>query len=133
MSGHWRFALRSSGWMAGVSVPVVAVVVYLYGVAHAAALGYGVVVGVASWASTALTVSLLTKGPGLWRMAGAVSFFVRYILVAVALGVPAYLGAWPAVAMLGGFAGVYLAENTVLLPGVLKEISETKIKRSAGA
>jgi hypothetical protein len=35
------------------------------------------------------------------------------------LGVPAYLDLWPVVAMLAGFVGVYLAENVVLLPGVL--------------
>ena len=119
--------------MLGLSAPVVAVVAYLYGVNHAGPLFYGVAVGLLSWISTAFTVSLLTNGPGLWRMAGAASFFVRYIFVAVALGVPAYLGAWPGLAMFGGFAGVYVAENTVLLPGMFKEISETKMKRGAGA
>ena len=133
MSGHWRLALRSSAWVIGLSAPVVAVVAYLYGGGQAGALGYGVTVGLVSWLSAAFTVSLLTNGPGLWRMAGAASFFLRYIFVAVALGVPAYLGSWPAMAMIGGFAGVYLAENTVLLPGMFKEMSETKMKRGAGA
>lgn len=133
MSVHWSLALRSSVWMLGLSVPVVAAVAYLYGGYYAGAVGYGVVVGLLSWASAALTVSLLTNGPGLWRMAGAASFFVRYIFVAVALGIPAYLGSWPALAMFGGFAGVYVAENTVLLPGMLKVMSETKMKRGAGA
>jgi hypothetical protein len=32
--------------------------------------------------------------------------------------------------MLGGFAGVYLAENVVLLPGAIK-ISHASIKREA--
>ena len=31
---------------------------------------------------------------------------------------------WPVVAMLGGFAGVYLAENAVLLPWVLGATSD---------
>ena len=44
--------------------------------------------------------------------------------VAVALGIPAYLDLWPVVAMLGGFAGVYLAENAVLLPWVLGAASD---------
>ena len=133
MSVHWRIALRSSAWMLGLSVLVVSVVAYLYGGGYAGAAGYGVAVGLVSWISAALTVSLLTNGPGLWRMAGAASFFVRYIFVAVALGIPAYLGSWPALAMLGGFAGVYVAENTVLLPGMFKEMSEKKMKPGAGA
>ena len=133
MSVHWRLALRSSAWMLGLSVLVVSVVAYLYGGGYAGSAGYGVAVGLVSWISAALTVSLLTNGPGLWRMAGAASFFVRYIFVAVALGIPAYLGSWPALAMFGGFAGVYVAENTVLLPGMFKEMSEKKMKPGAGA
>lgn len=133
MSVHWRLALRSSAWMLALSAPVVAVVAYLHGGGHAGAAGYGVAVGIVSWLSAAFTVSLLTNGQGLWRMAGAASFFVRYIFVAVVLGIPAYLGSWPALAMFGGFAGVYVAENTVLLPGMFKEMSEKKMKPGAGA
>ena len=133
MSGHWRLALRSSAWVLGLSAPVVAAVAYLYGGGYAGAAGYGVAVGLVSWMSAAFTVSLLTNGPGLWRMAGAASFFVRYIFVAAALGTPAYLGSWPALAMFGGFAGVYVAENTVFLPWIFKEVSETKMKPGAGA
>lgn len=131
MSGHWRLALRSSAWVLGLSAPVVAVVAYFHGGGYAGAAGYGVAVGLVSWLSAAFTVSLLTNGPGPWRMVGAASFFVRYIFVAVALGIPAYLGSWSALAMFGGFAGVYLAENTVLLPGMFKETSETKMKPGA--
>lgn len=82
--------------------------------------------------STAMTVSFLTDGAGLWRILGAASFFLRYIFVAVALGVPAYLDLWPALAMLGGFAGVYLAENTVLLPGFVKAVGQSGAKNGAG-
>nr|MDQ3834142.1 hypothetical protein [Actinomycetota bacterium] len=51
----------------------------------------------------------------------------RYGFVVVALGVPAYLGLWPVVIMLVGFAGVYLAENVVLLPGVLMAKTEHSV------
>jgi hypothetical protein len=54
------------------------------------------------------------------------SFVVRYGFVAVALGLPAYLDLWPVVAMLGGFAGVYLAENAVLLSGVMRATSNAR-------
>jgi len=63
-------------------------------------------------------------------MVGAFSFVARCGLAAGALGVPAYLGLWPVLPMLGGFAGVYLAENIVLMPGALK-ISHVGIKREA--
>lgn len=131
MSQHWRLALRSAAWIVGLGVLAGGAVFYVYGGAHAGAFWHGVGIGILSLFSTALTVSLLTSGPGLWRMLGAASFFVRYIFVAVALGIPAYLGLWPALAMFGGFAGVYLAENTVLLPGFVKAIGEPGAGRGA--
>lgn len=132
MGQHWRLALRSSVWIAGAGFLAGLCVLYVYGLAHAGAFWHGLGTGVISLFSTALTVSLLTNGPGFWRMLGAASFFVRYIFVAVALGIPAYLGLWPAVAMLGGFAGVYVAENTVLLPGFMKAVGTTGARRGAG-
>jgi hypothetical protein len=120
MSGHWRLAVRGAVLMVVLAVPVAVAVSYSYGAAHAGAFAYGVGTGIVSFVSTALTVSLMPVGStvhGVMMWAG--SFLVRYGFVAVALGVPAYLHLWPVVAMLGGFAGVYLAENAVLLPGVM--------------
>ena len=119
MSDHWRLALRYAAWMIALVVPTGAVVSYVYGEAYAGALLYGVGTGILSFVSTALTVSLLTEGSKVWRVLGVASFVARYGFVVVALGVPAYLGLWPVVAMFGGFVGVYLAENVVLLPRVL--------------
>jgi hypothetical protein len=124
MSGHWRLAVRGAAAMVVLAVPVAAAIFYFYGMAHAAAFLYGVGTGIVSFASTALTVSLMpvsstVQGMVMW----AGSFVARYGFAAAALGVPAFFGLWPAVAMLGGFAGVYLAENAVLLPGVMKEMS----------
>jgi hypothetical protein len=133
MSQHWRLAIRSTVWIVGFGVLAGLAIFYSYGGSYAGAFWHGLGVGVLSLFSTALTVSLLTSGPGFRRMLGAASFFVRYIFVAVALGIPAYLGLWPAVAMLGGFAGVYVAENTVLLPGFMKAMGEPGAKRDAGA
>jgi hypothetical protein len=120
MSPHWRLALWYAAWVSAGAALVGAVIWFLYGEAYAGAFLYGVSVGVVSFVSTALTVSLLmgySKAFGV--MIGAASFVARYGFVAVALGVPAYLALWPVVAMLVGCAGVYLAENVVLLPGVL--------------
>jgi hypothetical protein len=130
MSGHWRLAVRGAAAMVVLSVPAAAVILYFYGMAHAGAFLYGAGTGILSFVSTALTVSLMpvsstVQGVVMW----AGSFLVRYGFVAVALGVPAYLGLWPVVAMLGGFAGVYLAENAVLLPGVIKATSDAGAKR----
>ncbi len=118
--------------MVVLAVPVAVMIFYFYGMAHAGAFLYGAGTGILSFASTALTASLMpgsstVHGVMLW----AGSFLARYGFVAVALGVPAYLGLWPVVAMLAGFAGVYLAENAVLLPGVMKATSNMDAKRGA--
>jgi len=113
--------------MVVLAVPAAAAILYFYGTAHAGAFLYGVGAGIVSFASTALTVSLMpvsstVHGVVMW----AGSFVARYGFAAAALGIPAFLGLWPAVAMLGGFVGVYLAENAVLLPGVMKAMSGTE-------
>jgi hypothetical protein len=124
MSGHWRLAVRGGALMVALAVPVAVAIFYFYGAAHAGAFLHGAGTGILSFASTALTVSLMPASStvhGVVMWAG--SFVARYGFVAVALGVPAYLDLWPVVAMLGGFAGVYLAENAVLLPWVLGSTS----------
>lgn len=126
MSGHWRVAGRNALWIVALAVPAVIALLYAYGEAHAVAFCYGVGTGILSFVSMALTVSLLTERSHLLRVVGAVSFGARYGFVAGALGVPAYLEFWPVVAMLGGFAWVYLAENVVLLPRMMRVIGETR-------
>jgi hypothetical protein len=133
MSGHWRLAVRGAVSMVFLTAPVVVAIFYFYGPAQAGAFVYGVGTGILSFFSTALTASLMpgsstVHGVAMW----AGSFLVRYGFVAAALGVPAYLDLWPVVAMLGGFAGVYLAENVVLLPGAMKMVNNPGAKRAAG-
>ncbi len=120
-----------------LAVPVAGVIFYFYGIAHAGAFLHGVSTGILSFASAALTVSLIPvsstmPGVAVW----ASSFVLRYGFVAVALGVPAYLDLWPVAAMLAGFVGVYLVGNTVLLPVVIKAMSgpgrgEEEVERRA--
>ena len=120
MSAHWRLALRYAAWVSVGAALIGAVVWFLFGAAHAGAVLYGVGAGIVSFVSTALTVSLLTGGSkAAGMMIGTASFAARLGFAAGALGVPAYLELWPVAAMLAGFVGVYLAENVVLLPGVL--------------
>ncbi len=138
MSAHWRLALWYAAWVSAGAALVGAVIWFLYGGAYAGAFLYGVSVGIVSFVSIALTVSLLTECPKAFgMMVGAASFGARYGIAAVALGVPAYLNLWPVGFMLGGFAGVYLAENVVLLPRVLMvkpghSVSRTSRKRVVG-
>jgi hypothetical protein len=120
---HWRLAARYAVWVAVGAAAVGGVIWLRYGESHAGAFGYGSAVGLASFVSTALSVSLVTGRSAALRAVGAASFVGRYLCVAGALGAPAYMGLWPVVAMLGGFAGVYLAENFVLLPGVFRVMS----------
>jgi len=117
VSDHWRLAVWSTVWMVVLAVPVGVAVSYAYGKDHAGAFGYGVGVGLLSFVSTALTVSLIAgRSMAGGMMIGGFSFAARYGFSAGALGIPAYLELWPVLAMLGGFAGVYLAETIVLLP-----------------
>ena len=133
MSGHWRLALRCAAWMVALAIPAGAVVYYLYGAAHAAALLYGVGVGVVSFVSTALTVTLLTgRSTTGGMLVGGSSFAVRYGFAAGALGLPAYLGLWPVVAMLGGFVAVYVVETVVLVPWALRALGGPGAGRPVG-
>ena len=95
MGDHWRLAFRCAGWIFALMVPVGALLLYVYGVAHAEAFAYGVGIGLVSLLSTALTVSLLW-GPNMTVgiMVGVFSFVGRCLLAAAALGVPAYLELW---------------------------------------
>jgi len=125
MSAHWRLAIHGAAWVSAGAALVGIVVWFLYGTAYAGAFLYGAGGGIVSFVSTAFTVSLLMgRSKSFGMMIGGASFAARYGFAAVALGVPAYLSLWPLVAMLIGFAGVYLAENVVLLPRVLVVKSE---------
>ena len=133
MSGHWRLALRCAAWMVALAIPAGVAVYYFYGGAHAGAFLYGVGVGIVSFVSTALTVTLLMGRSTMGGMlVGGSSFGVRYGFAAGALGVPAYVGLWPVVAMLGGFVAVYVAETVVLVPWALRAISGPGAGRPVG-
>ncbi len=127
MSAHWRLALSGAAWMAVLAVPVGAAIFFFYSAAHAWSFAYGAGNGILSLVSTALTVSLLTgRSMTIAMMVGAASFAGRLAFAAAALGIPAYLELWPVLPMLAGFAGVYVAENVVLLPRA------PKIRREVG-
>jgi hypothetical protein len=123
MSAHWRLAGRNALWIAVLAIPGGAAVYYFYGGAYVGAFYYGAGLGIASLISMALTVSLLTGRSDVWRVIGVAFLAVRYGLIVGALAIPTYLSLWPVVAMFGGFVGVYLTENVVLVPGMLRVAS----------
>ena len=98
---------------------LVALVVAIYaGSAEAGALLYGAGIGVVSFTSIALTASLLGgRFTGEKLLLGVAVYFGRLLFALVAMGVPLYLGSWPVLPLIGGFAGVYVVENVLLLVG----------------
>ncbi len=131
MSPHWRLALWYVAWICVAAIPVGMGVWFLYGAVYAGVFLYGVGMGVASFISIAVTVSMLTAHSSVWRGVGMAFFAGRYGLLGGALGIPAYMGLWPVAPMLFGFAAVYVAENVVLLPGVSRVLGDTRAKRAA--
>jgi hypothetical protein len=110
-----------------MSIPVGGAIFYVYNLAHAGSFLYGVGTGLFSLVTMAFTVSMLTGPSRRIRIIGAFSFLMRYGFVVGILGVPAYLELWPVVGMLGGFAGVYLLENVILLPGMMRAVGEARL------
>ena len=121
MSDHWRVALRCAAFMVVLVAVVAGVMFYVYSPAGSLAFCYGAGVGIVSFVSTAVTVSLLT-GRSKYRgiLVGATSFGARYGFAAVALSIPAYLDLWPTVAMFVGFTGVYFVETVMLVPWAIR-------------
>jgi F0F1-type ATP synthase assembly protein I len=105
-------ALGYAAWIFAAAVLISAALFLLYGGSHAWSFFYGAGAAILSFVSTALTISLFAgRSVAAGVMIGASSFVVRLAFAAAVLGIPAYLGVWPVVPMLVGFAGVYVAEN----------------------
>lgn len=99
-----------------VALPATAAVYYYFGASYGVAFVYGVAVGMVTFASTAVTASLLTGPTTGSRMAWGTVFYVgRLGFAAAAISVPVFLGVWPVLPVLGGFAGVYVVENVAIL------------------
>jgi hypothetical protein len=129
MSEHWRLALRYAAWILAAAVLISAALFTLYGGSFAWAFFYGAGAAILSFISTALTVSLFSgRSMAAGVMIGAGSFVVRLAFAVAVLGVPAYLGLWPVVPMLVGFAGVYVAENVAAAIRVAKSRNVTSAK-----
>ncbi len=121
MSEHWRLALGYAAWIFAAAVLISAALFLLYGGSHAWSFFYGAGAAILSFVSTALTISLFAgRSVAAGVMIGASSFVVRLAFAAAVLGIPAYLGLWPVVPMLVGFAGVYVAENVAAAIRVAK-------------
>ncbi|HSL00843.1 MAG TPA: hypothetical protein VK869_10935 [Rubrobacteraceae bacterium] len=116
MSAHWRLAVRGAILTLALALLAGTATGYYLDLVWAGAFLYGVGVGIVSFASIALTVSLLTVRPtALKVLLGAASYVGRLLFAALAILVPAYMELLPALPMVVGFAGVYVIENVVLL------------------
>lgn len=133
MNTHSRLALKGAAVMVALALPVGAMIGYYTDRAHAVAFLYGVGVGVASFASIALTVSLLLVRPsGLRILLGTAVYAGRLLFAAVAVGLPIYLNLWPVLPLLCGFAGVYVAENVLLLAMAPKTTGHAAVSSARG-
>ena len=132
MSDHWRVALRYAAWILAAAILISAALLLVYGAGHAWSFFYGAGTAVLSFLSTALTISLFAgRSMAAGVMIGAGSFVARLVFAAAVLGIPAYLGLWPVVPMLAGFAGVYVAENGAAAVRVARTRNEPSAKPGA--
>jgi F0F1-type ATP synthase assembly protein I len=132
MSDHWRLALWYAAWLLGLAALISAALFLVYGGVHAWSFLYGAGAAVLSFVSTALTISLFAgRSMAAGVMVGGASFVVRLVFAAAVLGIPAYLGLWPVVPMLAGFAGVYVAENVVAAVRMSKTRNQSSAKPGA--
>lgn len=132
MSDHWRLALWYAAWLLGFAALISAALFLVYGGVHAWSFLYGAGAAVLSFVSTALTISLFAgRSMAAGVMIGGASFVVRLVFAAAVLGIPAYLGLWPVVPMLAGFAGVYVAENLAAAARMSKTRNQSSAKSRA--
>ncbi len=133
MSAHWRLAAGGATATVLISLLAGGLVWYYFGGAYAGAYVYGAGIGVVCYTAIALTAALLGgRLSGDRIVLGLLVYVGRLVFAAVGLGLPMYLADWPALAMLGGFAGVYVVENVVLLIGAPRTIGGTSAVRSVG-
>jgi hypothetical protein len=120
MSAHWRLALGGAAATAVMSLGAAAVVGYYFGAVYAGAFLYGAGIGLVSFTSIAITAWLLGgELSGERVLLGVAVYFGRLVFVVVAVAAPIFLASWPALALIGGFAGVYVVENVLLLIGAV--------------
>ncbi len=131
MSQLGRQAVWGAVFVLVSAVPAALVVAYYFGVAESLSFGYGVGVGLVVFASIALAVSLILNQKSSRNMALGTGIYVgRLMFAGVTMAVPVLLDLLLILPMLGGFLGVYVVENLVLLLGARKLKSGTGVQES---
>ena len=116
MNKHSGLALRGAAAIVVLVLPVSGVIWRYIDGASAVSFLYGSGVGMACFASIAVTVSFLTVRPTGTRMVHGLAVYTgRLVFAAVAVGGAVYYDLWPVLPMLCGFIGVYVLENVFLL------------------
>lgn len=133
MTGYWRLAAVGGTVAGGVSLLAAAVSWYLFGGVYAGALLYGAAVGLVCFTSIAVTAALMGgRFSGQRMLLGLAVYVGRLLFAAMAMGVPIYFGSWPALAMVCGFAGVYVVENVTVLVGAPRAAGSSAVRVRAG-
>lgn len=133
MSTHWRLAAGGATVTVLLSLFAAGALWLYFGGAYAGAYLYGAGIGIVCFTSIAITAALLGGRLSGDRIVLGLAVYVgRLVFAAVGIGLPMYLGDWPALSLLGGFAGVYVVENVVLLLSASRTAGGTSAVRSAG-
>lgn len=131
MSQLGRLAAWGAIFMVAVSIPAAITIAYYLGGAEALSFVYGVGVGLVVFASIALAVSLILNQRSSRHMALGTGIYVgRLMFAGVAMAVPLLLDLLLLLPMVGGFLGVYVVENLVLLLGARKLKSVPGVQES---
>lgn len=100
------------------------VAAYAFGGVYGGAFLYGAGVGIVSFTSIAITAALLGgRFTGERILLGLAVYVGRLLFAATAIGVPIYFGTLPTLAMVCGFAGVYIMENIAILVAAPRSVS----------
>lgn len=129
MSQLGRLAVRGAIFVLVAAVPGALAVAYYFGLVESLSFGYGAGVGLVVFASIAVALSLILNQQSPGNMAlGAGIYVGRLMFAGVAIAVPVLLDLLPILPMVGGFVGVYVVENLVLLLGArkLKNVPEVQ-------
>ena len=133
MSTHWRLAAGGATVTVILSLLGAGAVWGYFGGIHAGAYLYGAGIGVVCFTSIAVTAALLGgRLSGDRIVLGLLVYVGRLVFAAMGLGLPMYLADWPALALLGGFTGVYVVENVVLLMGAPRTVGGASAVGAAG-
>lgn len=126
-------AVKGAAVMVLISIPVAGVIAYYLGGAGVVSFGYGALVGLLTFASIGVAVSLmLGKTTPLKALLGAGIYVGRILFAVTAVSVAISSGWFPVLPMLGGLVMVYVVESVVLLVEAQRFMSRSSFPDRSG-